>query len=194
MLSPVTTARLPLGVRLGVAALALLAAAGVAGAAAAVQVGARALVVGGGFIVSSTYGPQARWAGIEVRNPGAFPITLHSVQPRVLKDAEVVEARVIDSRNGHLLLSGEPLDRDAQAALDRSRPLDGFVLPPRSGDQYQVVVRFRPRTTGEQMVLARAAVTYSVFGIDHGAISDGVYCVRAPGAKICPQYESDLGS
>lgn len=192
MLAPVRSTRLPLRIRLVVAIVVVLAVAGIAGAAAAVQVGARALVVGGGFVVSSAYGPQARWAGIEVRNPGAFPITLHSVQPRVLKDAEVIDARVIESSSDHLLLAGEPLERDAQAVVDRSRPLDGFVLPPRSGDRYQVVVRFRPRTPGEQMVLARAAVTYSVFGLDHGAISDGVYCVRAPGAKICPPYESDL--
>ena len=194
MLAHVTTARLPLRVRLGVAVVVVLAVAVVAGAAAAVQVGAHALDVGGGFVVSSAYGTQPRWAGIEVRNPGALPITLHTVQPRVLEDAEVIEARVIDSSSDHLLLAGEPLERDAQAVLDRSRPLDGFVLPAHSGDRYQVVVRFRPRTPGEQMVLARAAVTYSVFGIDHGAISDGIYCVRAPGAKTCPPYESDLGS
>ncbi len=157
------------------------------------QVGAHALDVGGGFVVSSAYGAQPRWAGIEVRNPGPFPITLHSVQPRILKDAEVVEARVIDSTGYHFLLFGEPLDREAQAVLDRSRPLDGFVLPPRSGDRFQVVVRFRPRTAGEQIVLARAAVTYSAFGIDHGAISGGIYCVRGPAAKICTPYESDLG-
>ena len=51
-------------------------------------------------------------------------------------------------------------------------------------DTYQVVIRFRPRITG-QAVLSRAAIVYSVWGLDHGSISDGVYCVRAPGARNC---------
>lgn len=190
MLAPVTTVRLPLRVRLGVAILTVLVVAGVIGATTAVQAGAHALDVGGGFVVSSAYDTAPGWVGIEVRNRSAFPITLRSVEPRTLLDAEILDARVTDSSGSHLLLSREPLSPEVQAAVARSRPLDGFVLPPHSGDDYQVVVRFRPRTPGERIVLARAAITYSAFGLDHGAISDGIYCVRAPGAKTCPPYES----
>lgn len=178
--------------RLGAAVLAVLLAAGVAAAATAVQVGAHALHVCGGFVVSSGYGSEPRRVGIEVRNPGAFPITLHAVHARVMKDVTILEVRVTRSSSDHLLLSGEPLDRGVQAAIARSSPLDGFVLPPHSGDEYQVVIRFRPRTPREQVVLGREAITYSAFGLGHGAISDGVYCVRAPGAKTCPPYETEL--
>jgi hypothetical protein len=186
------TARLPLRVRIAVGALAVVALLVVAGAAVAVRVGAQALDVGGGFVVSSVYSPAAGWVGIEVSNRSAFPITLRSVQPRTLLDADILEARVLDRSGAHVLLSREPLEPELQTALDRSHPLDGFVLPPHSGADYQVVVRFRPRTPGEQVVIAREAITYSAFGLDHGALSDGIYCVRAPGAASCTPYEGDL--
>jgi hypothetical protein len=178
------TTRLPLRVRAALVLLAVVAIVVVGGATAAVQVGARAVPVGGGFTVSTPWSADAVWAGIELENRTGFPITLHAVEARTAVNVTVLDARVIRPHESHLMLLHSPLTPDIQAAIDDSSPVEGFVLPPHSRDRFQIAVLFRPRARGEAMI-ARTAITYSLWGVDHGSITDGVYCVRAPGARDC---------
>lgn len=182
------TTRLPTRVRAGVAVVAVLAIAAIGGATAVVQYGAAALHVGGGFTSSDVWAPGSQWAGIEVRNTSDVPITLRAVQARGAENVVILRTRVIEPRGAHLLQNGTPLPADVRSDLDRSRPVDGFVLPPHSGSRFEVAVEFRPASSG-QAVLSRTTITYSALGLDHGAISDGVYCVRAPGSETCPPFE-----
>jgi hypothetical protein len=163
----------------------LVAAAG--GGAAVLQVGASALQVSGGFSSSDIWSPGAQWAGIELENRSGSPLTLRAVSARDAANVEILDVRVIDPDSSHLLQLGVPLEPDLQTVVDRSQPLAGFVLPPHSRGRYEIAIRFRPRSTG-QAVLSTIAVVYSAWGLDHGAVSDGVYCVRAPGKDTCPPY------
>ncbi|GAA2750666.1 hypothetical protein [Amnibacterium kyonggiense] len=183
-----TAPRLPLRVRAAVVVVAVLGVLAVVGGTAVIRTGADALEVGGGFTVSGPWYAGPRWAGVELENRSSVPITLRAVEVRTASNVRVLGTRVLGPTGAHILMN-DTSDPDVGAAVDAGQPVDGFVLPPHSRSKYQVAVEFEPRSPG-QAVISGTAVVYSVFGLDHGAVSGGVYCVRGPGKESCAPFAS----
>lgn len=175
------TPRLPLPLRVVVGAgAALLVVAGI-GATTAVRYGADALDVGGGFVVSAAARDQDVWIGFPLDNRRAVPVTLRAVELRSASNVRVVDARVIEPREDLLLMLSRPLPPDLRDAIDAGRPVEGFVVPPRSHERYELAVRLR-HSPDAAAVVRRTAITYSVLGVDQGVLADGVFRIRAPRA------------
>jgi hypothetical protein len=167
--------------------MAVVAVLAIGGIVAIVHYGATALRVSGGFESSTAAAAAGRatWANVWLTNRSGTPITLHAATARRAAGAEILDTRVVPFGRSAYIQVTEPLPADVRAALEESRPVEGFVLPPHSKDRYLIGVRFRPRSVGGQARLDRIAVTYSVFGIDQGAVSDATYCARAAGSRTC---------
>ena len=171
--------RLPLPIRIAVGAgAALLLVAGI-GSTAAVRYGADALDVGGGFVVSVAARDQDVWIGLPLDNRRAVPLTLHAVALRSASNFEVVDARVIEPPQDFMLMLSRPLPPGLADAIDAGRPVDGFVVPPRSHERYELAVRLR-HAPDAAAVVRRTAITYSALGLDQGVLADGVFRMRAP--------------
>jgi len=188
MLAIVATARLPLAARVGVAFLAVLALVAVGGATAVVQYGAGALWVGDGDEVS-TRATARTWFGLGIENPSAVPVTLRSVRGVRGSNVRVLETRVLDHTlaGGGIAALSPPLPASAQADVDHSSPVDGFVVPARTRDRYQLIVLIERVRPGAAAVLRESDVRYTALGLDHGFRSHAVVCIRAPGTRDCPR-------
>lgn len=158
---------------------------------AAVRYGAGALDLGGGYVQSIRSTGKPVWIGLELQNRSAVPLTLAEFVPRGTEHLRITGTRVIDLHDGnHLGMLTEPLvgDADLREAIDAGVPVDGFVLPAGSTRRYQLAIRVQRSTLGHQAVLAGGSVVYRALGIDQGASTDGVSCIRAPNRSGCPPY------
>jgi hypothetical protein len=177
------TPPLPLRARLAVGVVVAALVAAVVGGTVAVQYGAAALQVSDGD-VQSVGATDRVWFGLEVENRSALPVTLESVRAVVATDARIVEARVLDRRSAAtgtgasgIGMVSPPLPADLEAALV---PVAGYVLPPRSGDRFQVLVLVERTDPAKAAMMRQTDVVYSVLGLDHGFRSHAVARIRAP--------------
>jgi hypothetical protein len=179
-------APLPLPVRVGAVLVGLLLVAAVGAGALAIGYGSTALraIEGGELNGAAT---SRTWFGLELENPSAVPATLRFVRPLGATNARIADARVLDRERageGVGVLS-PPVGGRLGAAIARSRPIDGFVLPPHSRGRYQLVVLVERVAPGSAAVLRRMDIGYSALGLDHGVRSSTVLCIRAPHTSDC---------
>ena len=136
----------------------------------------------------SGVGASRTWFGLEVQNPTSVPATLRFVRALSATNARIIQARVLDREDaggsGVGVLSF-PVGGSEGAAIERARPVDGFVLPAHSRGRYQLIVLVEPIPTGVPAVLRQTDIGYTALGLHHGFRSDAVLCIGASSIRSC---------